>query len=215
MTRDDDEDSGTITLAEWAKEVGRTPEHIAIRWRPTPGFPRPAGRRRRLGARGPGEPVYDRDALETWLAAWEEARARPRRRYEVPGDPDEMRTLNAIARLLGVAGKTLSQYRQTFDAHAEHRDHGARTLYRTGDVVNLLNDRPGAGVASATERDARRGRDLTDQEAARLQAAATPGEWAAIARDLLADGASRPSIGRAVGLTGNAVEQRLRDHDHM
>ncbi|PZG56318.1 hypothetical protein C1I98_01415 [Spongiactinospora gelatinilytica] len=215
MTRDDDEDSGMITLAEWAKEIGRTPEHIAIRWRPARDFPRPVGRRRRPTGRGPGEAVYDRRALETWLAAWEKARARPRRRYEVPGDPDEMRTLNAIARLLGIAGKSISQYRQTFDAHAARREHGARTLYRTGDVVNLLNDRPGAGVASATESDARRGRDLTDQEAARLQAAATPGEWAEIARDLLADGASRPSIGRAVGLTGNAVEQRLRDHDHM
>ncbi|PZG19243.1 hypothetical protein C1I98_38040 [Spongiactinospora gelatinilytica] len=66
-------------------------------------------------------------------------------------------------------------------------------------------------MAGTAEADARRGRDLTDQEAARLQVASTPEEWAAIARELLADGASRPSIGRAVGLSGNAVEQRLRD----
>ncbi|WP_113982704.1 hypothetical protein [Spongiactinospora rosea] len=211
MTRDDNQGGDTITLAEWAKEIGRTPEHIAIRWRPARDFPGPTGRRRRPGIPGPGEPVYDRRALETWLAEWEKARARPRRRYEIPGDPNEMRTLGAIARLLGIDGKTLTQYRPKFDAHAEHRDQGARRLYRTGDIVALLNDRPGAGVTGAADADARRGRDLTDQEARRLQAASTPEEWAAIARELLADGASRPSIGRAVGLSGNAVEQRLRD----
>ncbi|WP_147268072.1 hypothetical protein [Spongiactinospora rosea] len=52
-------------------------------------------------------------------------------------------------------------------------------------------------MTGAANADARRGRDLTDQEATRLRAASTPEEWAAIARELLADGASRPGIGRA------------------
>ncbi|WP_158578648.1 MerR family transcriptional regulator [Spongiactinospora rosea] len=46
-----------------------------------------------------------------------------------------MRTLGAIARLLGIDGTTLTQYRPKFDSHAEHRGQGARRLYRTGDIV--------------------------------------------------------------------------------
>lgn len=146
-----------VTLAEWAARIGRPETSVRNHWRPLPGFPAPVGRRATPGP-GPGPEEYDVDALDAFRAAWEADRARPTPPpYPLPGDPDERLTLGAIARRLGVAGRTLTQYRATIDARvpAEHR--GARRYYPLGAVIDVLNDiRRGAGVASDPGQDRRR-----------------------------------------------------------
>ncbi|WP_125649577.1 hypothetical protein [Nonomuraea sp. WAC 01424] len=152
-----DDESTRITLAEWAHSIGREEVSIQKHWRTQPGFPQPVGRRREPGRRGPGTPEFDAAELAAWRVQWEEQRERPApKEYDVPGDPDERRTLGAIARLLGVDGKTVTQYRDLLDERAAHEDRGARRLYRTGDVVAFLNSRGGAGVALDPSADARR-----------------------------------------------------------
>lgn len=152
-----------VTLAEWAPSTGRTETSIKAHWRGLPGFPAPVGRRSRPGVSGPGVPLFSLAALEAWRRSWEATRERPvRQAFEVPGDPNELRTLGAIARLLGVAGSTLTQYREVFDQQATHEDRGRRRYYRVGDVVEILNARQGVGVARDPEGDQRRSapRDL-------------------------------------------------------
>lgn len=125
-------------------------------WRPTPGFPGPVGRRPTPG-RGPGTAVYDRAELEEWRARWEAERDRPAPRpYPIPGDPDAYQTLGWIARALGLDGRSVTQYRDAVDARARYRQHGARRLYRVGDVIDVLNGRQGAGVARDAAQDRRR-----------------------------------------------------------
>ncbi|MEU7004883.1 hypothetical protein [Nonomuraea sp. NPDC046570] len=67
-----------------------------------------------------------------------------------------MRTLGAIAKLLGIDGKSVTQYRAVLDQHAAHEERGKRRFYRTGDVVEVLNSRKGPGVALDPARDRRR-----------------------------------------------------------
>jgi hypothetical protein len=147
----------TVTLAEWAAKLGRSEKSVRNFWRPLPGFPAPVGRRRAAAAHGPGPEEYDEAELDAWRAQWEAQRERPAPApYEVPGDPEEYRTLGAIARLLGVDGKTISQYRGRLDERAAHQDRGTRRLYRTGDVIEVLNSRRGVGVAADPAADRRR-----------------------------------------------------------
>ncbi|WP_217709104.1 DUF4326 domain-containing protein [Nonomuraea rhodomycinica] len=142
-----------VTLGEWAAKVGRAETAVRNHLAAAPGFPAPKGTRPRTGKGTPYE-EYDEAELDEFLKAWEAAHAPAR--YQVPGDPDEMRTLGAIAKLLGVDGKSVTQYRAAIDEHAAHEDRGARRYYRTGDVVEVLNSRKGFGVALDPTRDRRR-----------------------------------------------------------
>ena len=74
----------------------------------------------------------------------------------VDGDPNQLRTLGEIARLAGVAGATITQYRELLDARTTHEDRGKRRFYRTGDVLSVLNSRAGHGVAANSVTDRRR-----------------------------------------------------------
>ncbi|WP_214327904.1 deazapurine DNA modification protein DpdA family protein [Nonomuraea sediminis] len=142
-----------VTLGEWAAKVGRAETAVRNHLTDAPGFPAPKGTRPREGSGTPYE-EYEESELDAWLKAWETKHAPAR--YEVPGDPGEYRTLGAIAKLLGVDGKTVTQYRALLDQHAAHEDRGARRFYRTGDVVEVLNSRKGFGVALDPARDRRR-----------------------------------------------------------
>lgn len=66
-----------------------------------------------------------------------------------------MRTLGGIARLLGVDGKTISQYRDAIEALVPDREQrGSRILYRVRAVIEALNEMrrgPGVGGGPATE----------------------------------------------------------------
>ncbi|SEH03788.1 hypothetical protein SAMN05444920_1447 [Nonomuraea solani] len=76
----------------------------------------------------------------------------------MPADADQMRTLGGIARLLGVDGKTISQYRGAIEARVPEREQrGSRTLYRVRAVIEALNEiRRGPGVAVDPEQDRRK-----------------------------------------------------------
>ncbi|MFI6603838.1 DUF4326 domain-containing protein [Nonomuraea sp. NPDC050536] len=142
-----------VTLAQWAKKVGRAETAVRNHLRTQPGFPMPKGTKPRTGKGKPFE-EYDEAELDAFLSQWESEHAPPR--YEVPGDPDAYRTLGAIARLIGLDGKSLTQQRDTFDERADHQDRGQRRTYRVGDVIALLNERRGRGMAMNPAVDRRR-----------------------------------------------------------
>lgn len=135
-----------ITLKEWAALHGRSYGSIRNTWVGHPDFPDPKQPRSRAGLGG-GAPAleYDSDELDDFADRWEAANRPPL--LPMPDGPDEFRTLGAIARLLGVDGKTVTQYRQTFDEQVDHADRGTRTLYHTRGVVEVLNRRRGMGMA--------------------------------------------------------------------
>lgn len=144
-----------ITLPEWATRKGLTPESVRNHWTVRDDFPAPVGSRRRDGS-GTLFEEYDSAELDAFLGRWE-AQHRPRQFVLPPdGDPDEFRTLGAIAKLLGVDGKTVSQYRSAMDERAQFTDHGRRRFYRTADVVAVLNSRRGGGRALDPDQDRRR-----------------------------------------------------------
>ena len=66
-----------------------------------------------------------------------------------------------------------------------------------------------AAIRSETGSRTRLGRALTAGEMERLAAAKTIAAWAAIAWELLADGASRQSIARSTGMKAATVDQRV------
>ncbi|MFC0557404.1 hypothetical protein ACFFHJ_41595 [Planotetraspora thailandica] len=152
-------DRGPVTLAEWAETVGRTEDSVRNHWRPLPGFPQPVGRRPSASP-GPGVAIYARAELDAWRAQWEVSRDKPApERLAVPGDPDEYLTLGAIARRLGVDGRTVTQYRSLIDQAAASEQHGQRRRYRLADVIEVLNTRAGRGVSLTPEVDRRRTHD--------------------------------------------------------
>ncbi|WP_246003242.1 hypothetical protein [Nocardia tenerifensis] len=133
-----------ITLQEWAELRGRSYGSIRNNWTGREGFPTPKKKRPPTG-KGTPAPEYDSDELDTFAQRWEAAnRPAP---FPMPEEPEEFRTLGAIARLLGVDGKTVTQYRAILDAEVEHQPRGARRVYRTRGVVDVLNNRPGMGMA--------------------------------------------------------------------
>ncbi|WP_280405280.1 hypothetical protein [Nocardia brasiliensis] len=133
-----------ITLKEWAEQRGRSYGSIRNNWTGRDDFPAPKQPRPRIG-KGTPAPEYDSDELDDFAQRWEAAnRPAP---LPMPDGPEEFRTLGAIARLLGVAGKTVTQYREILDEKVEHEDRGARTVYRTREVVDVLNERRGMGMA--------------------------------------------------------------------
>ncbi|MGV9679084.1 hypothetical protein ACWDSJ_27700 [Nocardia sp. NPDC003482] len=133
-----------ITLKEWAEQRGRSYGSIRNNWTGRPDFPPPKKPRSRTG-KGTPALEYDSDDLDAFAARWEEAnRPAP---LPMPEDPDDFRTLGAIARLLGVDGKTVTQYRDILDREVDHEARGARTFYHTRGVINVLNQRRGMGTA--------------------------------------------------------------------
>ncbi|MGV9543802.1 hypothetical protein ACWEQA_04080 [Nocardia sp. NPDC004085] len=142
-----------VTLAEWAQRHGLSPLSVRNHWATREDFPSHKQYRPRVGS-GRRHEEYDADELDVWLENWQ-AEHRPAA-YEMPEDPDSYRTLGAIARLLGVDGKTVTQYRTVFDEHTAYQDTGKRRIYRTRDVVNTLNSRLGFGRAMEPTRDRRR-----------------------------------------------------------
>lgn len=151
------------TLDEWAERHGRNIRAVRTQLLPQPTFPAPKGQRARSG-RGTPAREYDSDELDTWLAEWEAAR-RPATVTVPDGtDLDEFRTLGTIAALAGRNSKNFTQYRDRFDTAAQHYDRGARRFYRTGDVVDLLNERLGRGRAVDPEDDRRRARGAGDDD---------------------------------------------------
>ncbi len=75
-----------------------------------------------------------------------------------------MRTLGGIARLLGVDGKTVTQYRAAIEARVHDREQrGSRTPYRVSQVVDAINKiRRGRGLRPIRNRTADEDR-LADQ----------------------------------------------------
>ncbi|WP_457846064.1 hypothetical protein [Nocardia gipuzkoensis] len=142
-----------VTLAEWAQRHGLSPLSVRNHWASREDFPACKQYRPRVGS-GRRHEEYDADELDAWWAQWQ-SQHRPSE-YAAPEDPDAFRTLGAIARLLGVDGKTVSQYRALLDERAAYRDHGKRRTYRTGDVVAALNSRRGFGRAIDPSKDRRR-----------------------------------------------------------
>ncbi|MFJ9371114.1 hypothetical protein ACIRRA_42840 [Nocardia sp. NPDC101769] len=149
-----------VTLAEWAQRHGLTLTTVRTQWAYLEGFPPPVCHRDRPAGTGSGgrSREYDLPQLDDWLAHWQ-AEGRPNR-HVMPENPEEYRTLGAIARLVGVNGKTVTQYRDLIDQRADYEDRGARRHYRTRDVVDFLNQRPGHGRASDPASDGRRGTTL-------------------------------------------------------
>ncbi|WP_157254845.1 hypothetical protein [Nonomuraea typhae] len=143
-----------ITLADWAAKVGRSEKYVRNFWRPQRGFPAPIGRQPSPHTTGPDPERYDEAALDAWRARTLTQPAP----YPMPAEADELRTLGAIARLLGVDGKTISQYREAIEARVHDREQRrSRTLYRVRAVIEALNEiRRGAGVAADPEHDRRR-----------------------------------------------------------
>ncbi|MGW4125882.1 hypothetical protein [Nocardia sp. NPDC004711] len=146
-----------VTLAEWAQQHGLTLTTVRNQWVYLQGFPEPVGHQDRAAGTGSGgrSREYDQAHLDDWLTRWH-AQGRPAR-LAMPENPEEYRTLGAIARLVGVAGATITQYRALIDQTAEHEDRGARRRYRTRDVVDFLNERPGHGRSNDPSSDRRRG----------------------------------------------------------
>ncbi|MFB7722319.1 hypothetical protein [Nocardia sp. NPDC056100] len=145
-----------VTLEEWAQRHDLSLTTVRTEWVYEEGFPPHAQYRERAAGTGSGgrHREYDPAQLDAWLARWQ-SEHRPSR-HAMPEDPEEYRTLGAIARLLGLDGKTVTQYRDLIDHRAEFEDKGARRRYRTRDVVDFLNDRPGYGRSSDPARDRRR-----------------------------------------------------------
>ncbi len=144
------------TLDEWAKRHGRNIRAVRNQLLPQPTFPAPKGQRAPVG-RGKPAREYDSDELDTWLSEWEAAR-RPETVTVPDGtDLDEFRTLGTIAALAGHNSKNFTQYRPRIDTAAQHYDRGARRFYRTGDVLDVLNERLGRGRSLDPE-DGRRAR---------------------------------------------------------
>jgi hypothetical protein len=144
-----------ITLPEWAEQIGRSVESVRSHLVGQEGFPEPKGTRPRTGSGTPYK-EYDSDELAKWLARWEAGKYRPAP-LPMPQDPDEYRTLGAIAKLLHINGKTVSQYRDIFDTRVKHEDRGARRYYHTRAVIDVLNSRRGYGVALDPSTDKRFG----------------------------------------------------------
>ncbi|MFR9767750.1 hypothetical protein [Nocardia sp. SC052] len=142
-----------VTLAEWAERHDLSPVSVRNHWATRDDFPAHKQYRPRVGS-GRRHEEYDADELDAWLDQWQ-TEHRPAK-YAMPTDPDEFRTLGAIARLLGVDGKTITQYRTVLDQHADHEDRGKRRMYRTRDVVDVLNRRRGVGRAMDPSTDGRR-----------------------------------------------------------
>lgn len=142
-----------IRLDLWAEKRGRSPATVRRFWPSQPGFPEPKGTEPRVGSGKPFQ-LFDESELDDFAARQDAAR-RPKQ-HSLPSDPDAFRTLGGIAKLLGVDGKTITQYRELMDERAEHEDDGKQRRYRTRDVVEVLNERRGFGVASKPETDRRR-----------------------------------------------------------
>ncbi|MFR9753918.1 hypothetical protein ACL02S_23165 [Nocardia sp. 004] len=133
-----------ITLKEWAALRGRSYGSIRNTWTRRDDFPAPKRTRPRTG-RGTPAPLYEAADLDAFADCWEAAH-RPTL-FPMPEGPDEFRTLGAIAHLLGVNSKTVTQYRRIFDKTVDHEDRGSRTIYRTRGVIDTLNTRLGMGMA--------------------------------------------------------------------
>ncbi|MFD6357438.1 hypothetical protein [Nocardia tengchongensis] len=145
-----------VTLEEWAQRHDLSLSTIRTEWAYQEDFPPHAQYRERPAGTGSGgrSREYDLAQLDTWLARWQDEH-RPSW-HRMPENPEEYRTLGAIARLLGLDGKTVTQYRDLIDQRAEFEDKGARRHYRTRDVVDFLNNRLGYGRSSDPTRDGRR-----------------------------------------------------------
>lgn len=131
-----------VTLRGWAEATGRAHNTVSRKWRYRPGFPQPASRRPRPGAGGPGEALYRRADLDTWLAAQERTGPVPAE-ITRPG-PGELVALYQFADLIGRRHATVYQYRRKpgFPQPAD----GVR--YWLGDLLAWWNDpanRPGQG----------------------------------------------------------------------
>ncbi|MBF6205945.1 hypothetical protein IU483_17870 [Streptomyces gardneri] len=142
-----------VTLVEWAERHGLSPVSVRNHWATREDFPAHKQYRPRVGS-GRRHEEYDPDELDSWLAQWQ-AEHRPTE-YAMPDEPDSYRSLGAIARLLGVDGKTVTQYRRVLDERADYEDRGKRRMYRTRDVVDMLNNRRGFGRALDPNKDRRR-----------------------------------------------------------
>ncbi|WP_446225011.1 hypothetical protein ACTWPB_07830 [Nocardia sp. IBHARD005] len=135
-----------ITLKEWAALNERSYGSIRNTWVSHPDFPDPKNpRSRTVMGRGTPAHEYDSDELDAFANHWEATNRPPQ--LPMPDEPDEYRTLGAIARLLGVDGKTVTQYRETINEQVDHTDRGTRTIYHTRGVVEVLNKRRGMGMA--------------------------------------------------------------------
>ncbi|MGX1805164.1 hypothetical protein ACWIGI_05570 [Nocardia sp. NPDC055321] len=145
-----------VTLGEWAKRRALSLSTIRNAWVPHEDFPAPVRPRARAAGTGPGarHQEYDLGELDTWLSGWEAERRPPT--HSMPEDPESYRTLGTIAGLLGLNGKTLTQYRDRIDQCADFEDRGARRYYRTREVVEFLNSRAGFGLSADASADRRR-----------------------------------------------------------
>lgn len=125
-------------------------------------------------------------------------------------DPGEYRWAHGLPRTLPLfAVRVLDRLSDAWHAHgAEHLAHLEAS--RDPDAARAVS---ATGARSPYSRAAMfhpRGRPLAEAEVARLDAAQTMAEWAAIAGDLMARGASSGSIAAATGLRRGTVQARLR-----
>lgn len=148
-----------ITLQEWTEKNRRSLASVRRYLLGKNGFPDPEDYRARAGGgSGPAEPLYDEDALDAFARRYD-AEHRPAA-YPMPDGAEEFRTLGAIAKLLGVDGKTVTQYRDQIEQKAVFQETGKQRRYRTADVIEVLNARRGSGRAQDPATDQRRRRQI-------------------------------------------------------
>lgn len=129
------------TLRLWAARHGRSHDRVR-HWRADPQFPVQAGELAPRGRHGGGigEEYFDEAALDAWLASRPDLA--PPERIDPSAariDPDERVTLGRFAGLIGKARGTVNQHRN----RPGFPQHGEDGLYRTGDLLEYWNTRPG------------------------------------------------------------------------
>lgn len=149
-------DDEQVDLVQWAQDNDLNEKTVRHQWAQLPTFPQHTGTRPR-GGRGAPVKLYDRGRLNSWL---EQHRSKTRpARVPMPADPDAFRTLEEIAKLVGIAKTAILKHQAVIDQRCELDVTGTDERYRTSDVIDVLNSRQGPGRALDPRRDSRAARE--------------------------------------------------------
>jgi len=129
------------TLRIWGPGQGRSADYVRQNWRNRDDFPQPSGilpARGRHGG-GRGELLFDQAELDAWLTAQPDLAAPERIDPGTVQNPDDRITLGRFAALIGKDRKTVTQHRD----RPGFPEADANSTYRTGDLLDYWNSRPG------------------------------------------------------------------------